>query len=201
MQLLVIRHGRAGSAEEFARAGDSDELRPLTEDGAERMRAGVRGLRRLVETIDLLATSPLVRTRQTADIVGAEFGVGEIAELDELRPGAAPSAFVEWLQDAGSRETIAIVGHEMQLLGLVGLLMTGTAEPVVKLKKGAALMLDVRERARSHAGLRNGELLWSMTPQQLRMLGSEADRGSTPETAAASKRESRPEAATDAERA
>ncbi|HEX2165925.1 MAG TPA: phosphoglycerate mutase family protein, partial [Longimicrobiales bacterium] len=151
------------------------ELRPLTEDGSERLRVGMRGLHRLVESIDVLATSPLVRTRQTAEIVGAEFGIREIAELDELRPGSRASLFVEWMQDVGSKETIAIVGHEMQLLKLIGLMMMGTAVAVATLKKGGALMLDVRERGRSHAGLRRGTLVWSLTPRQLRMLGGEAN--------------------------
>lgn len=188
MQLLVIRHGRAGSAKEFAKTGENDELRPLTEDGAERVRLAARGLLRLVGSIDVLATSPLVRTRQTAEIVGATFGVGEIVELDELRPGKRPSAFVEWMQDAGSKETIAIVGHEMQLVKTVSLLMTGTAHPVVALKKASALMLGVREHAQGHAGLRRGTLIWSLTPRQLRMLGGEGDSGSGPEAAAHTER-------------
>ncbi|MGH7448064.1 MAG: SixA phosphatase family protein [Longimicrobiales bacterium] len=173
MQLLVIRHARAESVKEFAKTGAADDLRPLTGDGEERMRLGAAGLHRLVEEIDVLATSPLVRTRQTAEIVAAEFGGPGIVELDELRPEATPSAFVEWLQDAGSKETIAIVGHDMQLVTLVGLLLTGTAETVVRIKKGAALLLDVGERRRGHAGLRSGRLLWSLTPRQLRMLGAD----------------------------
>lgn len=170
MRLLVIRHARAEKVKEFARTGASDDLRPLTADGEERMRRGAAGLRRLVETVDVLATSPLVRTRQTADIVAAALDVPEVIELDELRPGATPEALGEWLQDAGAEETFAVVGHETQLRELVGWLLTGKAEQVVEIKKGAAVMLDVRARGRRRTGPRSGTLLWSLTPRQLRSL-------------------------------
>lgn len=171
MNLLVIRHARASSVKEFAETGADDDLRPLTEDGRERMRLGAAGLHRLVEELDVIATSPLVRARETADIIAAEFDGPEVMELEELRPSAPPEAFVDWLQDAGAQETIAIVGHEMQLRELIGWLLTGKAEPIVKVKKGSAVMLEVRARGRRRRGPGSGTLLWSLAPRQLRMLG------------------------------
>jgi phosphohistidine phosphatase len=170
MQLLVIRHARAESVKEFAKTGVSDDLRPLTGDGQERMRLGAIGLHRIVEELDVLASSPLVRARQTADIIAGEFDAPEIMELDELRPDGPPDAFAEWLEGAGEKETIAIVGHNMQLSELVGWLLTGKAEPFVRIRKGAAVMLKLRSRGR-HRGPRDGTLLWSLAPRQLRMLG------------------------------
>jgi hypothetical protein len=41
----------------------------------------------------------------------------------------------------------------------------------VKIKKGAAVLLDVGPDRRRHAGWRSGRLLWSLTPRQLRTLG------------------------------
>lgn len=171
MRLLVIRHGRAESAEEFAKTGASDDLRPLTEDGRERIRLGAAGLHRLVDDLDVLVSSPLLRGRQTAGLIAAEFGAPEVVELEELRPDAPPDAFVEWLQDAGAKETIALVGHQPNLSELVGWLLTGRREEVVKVKKGAAAMLELRTRGRRRRGPRSGTLLWSLTSKQLRMLG------------------------------
>jgi phosphohistidine phosphatase len=171
MNLLVIRHARAENAEEFAKTGASDELRPLTGDGRERMRQAAAGLHRLVDALDVLASSPLVRARETADIVAAEFEGPAITELDELRPEAPPEEFVEWLQTAGSEETIAIVGHQPQLSGLVGWLLAGRRDEVAQIKKGSALMLELNTRGRRRIGERSGVLLWSLTPKQLRMLG------------------------------
>jgi phosphohistidine phosphatase len=170
MKLLVIRHGRAGSAEEFAKTGADDELRPLTADGVERMRLGAAGLHQLVKTIDVLATSPLVRARQTADIVAAEFGGPALVELEELRPGSALPPFAEWMQDAGAQETVAIVGHDMHLSHLVSWLMTGRERPLVQIRKGAAVMLALREHGKRRRGPRGATLLWALTPKQLRAL-------------------------------
>jgi phosphohistidine phosphatase len=179
MQLLVIRHARAGSAREFARTGANDDLRPLTADGIERMQLGAAGLHRLVDELDMIATSPLVRARQTAEIVTAEFGLPEAIEIEELRPTMPPAAFVEWIQDAGAKETVAIVGHASPLDELVGLFLSGRPDPIVKIRKGAAAMLELDAERKSRRGAGDARLLWSLTPRQLRMLG-----GSPPDASA-----------------
>lgn len=170
MQLLVIRHARAENAQEFANTGASDDSRPITEDGGERMRLGAAGLHRLVKDIDVIATSPLVRARQTAEIVAAEFGIRGIVELDQLRPEAPPDALVDWLRGAGKKETFAIVGHRPHLGGLVGWLLTGKPKGVVEIKKGAAVMLEIRSSGMRRPRAGKARLLWSLTPKQLRQL-------------------------------
>lgn len=170
MKLIVIRHGRAESAKAFAETGADDDLRPLTEDGRERMRRGAAGLHRLVERLDVLATSPLVRARQTAEIVAAEFGGPELTELDVLRPDRAPSELFEWLREAGSKETVAVVGHDTHLSEVVGWLLTGKTRRIVEIKKGAAVMLRVRAHGDRSRGPRRAKLLWSLAPRQLRAL-------------------------------
>jgi len=172
MQLLVIRHARAESVKEFAKTGKDDDLRPLTADGRERMRLGAAGLHRLVDEIDLLASSPLLRARQTADILAEEFGAPDVVELDQLRPQTPPADFIEWVRDAGARETVAIVGHEAQLTGLVGWLLTGSPDPIVEIRKGAAVMLEVGAPRPGRGRPYGARLLWALTPRQLRMLGA-----------------------------
>jgi phosphohistidine phosphatase len=174
MQLLLIRHGRAGTAREFARTGANDDLRPLTADGIERMQLGAAGLRRLVDELEMIATSPLVRARQTAEIVAAEFGLLEVVQIEELRPTMPAAAFVEWIQDAGAKETVAIVGHASPLNELVGLLLSGKPGSIVKIKKGAAVMLKLPAEGNGRRGPGDARLLWSLTPRQLRILGSTA---------------------------
>jgi len=168
MQLLVIRHARAQSVKEYAKTGQSDDLRPLTDEGRERMRSVAAGLHRLVSDLDVLATSPLVRTRQTAEIVAAEFGLTAFAELDALRPESEPGAFVEWAREAGARETIAVVGHDAHLRALVGCVLTGHPVSIVKIRKGGAVMLEVDAGGGRWGG--DGKLLWSLMPRHLRML-------------------------------
>ena len=69
MKLLVVRHGAAMEREDFASTGESDDLRPLTEEGKAEMKLIASSLSDDVEKLDVLATSPLVRARQTADII------------------------------------------------------------------------------------------------------------------------------------
>ncbi len=169
MQLLVIRHALAGDPEEFAKIGENDDLRPITREGRKRMRAGVAGLHRIVDRIDVLATSPLLRARQTAEIVAAEFDLPEILETDVLRPEARHTAFLTWLRDVEYAGTAAIVGHRPHLHELVGWLLTGTPDAFITIKKGAALMLEFEARGRPRRGA--ATLLWALTPRQLRRLG------------------------------
>ncbi|HEX4469200.1 MAG TPA: phosphoglycerate mutase family protein, partial [Gemmatimonadaceae bacterium] len=75
MDLLVIRHAIAEDKERFAASGRNDDLRPLTEEGRSKMRRAAQGLRTVVGRIAHLASSPLVRARETAEIVAPALGV------------------------------------------------------------------------------------------------------------------------------
>ncbi len=69
-ELYLIRHGLA---EERGDRWPDDNKRPLTDEGISRMRKATRGLARLGVTVDVVLSSPLVRARQTAEIVAAGF--------------------------------------------------------------------------------------------------------------------------------
>src|SRR3954470_18374296 len=173
MNLLVIRHAIAEDKEAFAASGRSDDQRPLTEAGREKMRRGAEGLRVVSPRIAVLAASPLVRARETAEIVAPVFKVPRVEIVDALRPERGFDDFVTWLrrrvtpnEDEDSDLTVAIVGHEPHLSSLVTWLMTGNDESRVELKKGAACMLRF-ERAPNKA---EATLRWALAPSQLREL-------------------------------
>src|SRR5438093_12133138 len=69
-ELYLVRHGLA---EERGELWPDDSKRPLTEKGMSRMRKATRGLARLGVSLDVVLTSPLVRARQTAEIVAGGF--------------------------------------------------------------------------------------------------------------------------------
>src|SRR6059058_4426437 len=84
-ELYLIRHA---IAEERGDAWPDDAKRPLTEEGMERLRKESRGLARLGVTFDVIVTSPLVRTRQTPEIIAAAFDARpHIVTSDSLAPG------------------------------------------------------------------------------------------------------------------
>ena len=125
MCLLVVRHAIAMDREEFARSGKDDGERPLTKEGRDKMQKGAKGLREIVPTIDVLASSPLVRAMETAAIVAAAYDSLPVVTIDELKPEAKLAAFLRWLKSQHAEETVAIVGHEPHLSTLVSWLLAG----------------------------------------------------------------------------
>jgi phosphohistidine phosphatase len=111
MDLCIIRHAWAGQH------GDprwpNDDLRPLTSGGRKRFAKMARKLVKGALKLDVIATSPLVRCRQTADIVAEELSPAPpVIELDALRPGGDLDALLRWTSEqATEHRRIAWVGH------------------------------------------------------------------------------------------
>jgi phosphohistidine phosphatase len=169
MQLVIIRHGTAVEPEEAAKEKLPDAERPLTKPGKKKMRAAAAGLTRVIDRIDLLASSPLVRAQETAEIVADAFGGMKVARVDELKPGKPVKAVLQWLQGHAADATVAVVGHEPQLGMLVSHLLVGERKrPFVEVRKGSATLLDFPEQVKAGGAV----LQWMLKPSQLRDLGS-----------------------------
>jgi phosphohistidine phosphatase len=161
--LYVIRHAIAA---ERGDAWPDDTRRPLTHEGAARMRQVVKGLSELGVDIDLVLTSPLVRAVETAEIVsrGLKSKPG-IIKVPALAPGGAPVRVAEALASHTKPRALAVVGHEPDLGELAGWLV-GTRTHFA-FKKGGVACIEVAEWP--PAG--KGRLLWLATPRMLRCLG------------------------------
>ena len=166
MQLLVIRHAIAEDRDDWGYTGRPDAERPLTADGRRKMKRAAAGLRALVPRVDTLASSPLVRARDTAEIVAREYGGMRVELLPELSPDRVADDLLPWLRSRDPGTCAAVVGHEPALGCLVGWLLTGRHESFVELKKGAACLLEFDDPPA--AG--NATLLWALAPAQLRKL-------------------------------
>ncbi len=105
MSLVLVylcRHAQAA-------AGTPDERRPLSAEGEEQAtRLGAR-LAALAQPPAVVLTSPLLRARQTAEVVARALG----AEL-RVEPRLAPGATVEQIRALASEadEPFATVGHQ-----------------------------------------------------------------------------------------
>ncbi|HEY8196695.1 MAG TPA: phosphohistidine phosphatase SixA [Gemmatimonadales bacterium] len=165
MKLVIIRHGPAGDSEEWKAEGRDDRLRPLTPEGRKEMQRVAPGLARVVPTIDVLATSPLTRAAETAEIVAQAYDSKAIV-LEALAPDRDPDEVVGWLQKHPIDHTVALVGHEPHLSTLVGYLLTGTRKSFIDLKKGGACRLDLPGAPQPG----KGNLKWLLTPRELRRL-------------------------------
>ena len=166
MDLLVIRHAIAEERADFARTGEPDDHRPLTDDGRRKMTLAARGLRRVLPAIDVLAASPLVRAAQTAAIVADTYGISRTTTLEELVPEANPAALLPWLRDQHRARTLGVVGHEPHLGELISFLLSGQPSSFIALKKGSASLLSFGGKPDAGAAT----LQWLLTPAQLRRL-------------------------------
>ena len=162
MKILIIRHGIAAQST----SKPSDETRKLTKEGRQKMKKAARGLKALEEQIDLIATSPLTRATQTAEIVGEVYHGTRIVQIAALSPGRPPAVLLEWLNAHPPTATVALIGHEPHLSTFLCWLLTGLQESFVKLKKGGAALLEINGPAT--AG--RAKLVWLMKPGQLREL-------------------------------
>jgi phosphohistidine phosphatase len=161
-ELYLIRHG---VAEARGDAWPDDAKRPLTERGVTRLRKGARALARLGVSIDVILTSPLTRTRQTADVVAAAFDPKPpIVSVEALAPGGSQAAVITELEKHVRRGHIAIVGHEPGIGELAGRL-AGTRH-AMEFKKGAICRIDVETLPPRGAG----SIRWFLTPKLLRGL-------------------------------
>jgi phosphohistidine phosphatase len=159
-ELYLIRHG---IAEERGDAWPDDSKRPLTEDGMSRLRKSARALARLGVSFDIVLTSPLVRTQQTAEIVAAAFSPKPpIVSVDALTPEGSPAAVINELEKHAKRTRIAIVGHEPGIGDLAAKLVGMRAE--MEFKKGAIARIDVEAVPPKTPGM----LRWFVPPRFLR---------------------------------
>jgi phosphohistidine phosphatase len=118
MQLYLVRHAEAAG-------GEPDELRPLTPAGREQARALGARLRDAGVRPDVILTSPLLRARETGELLARELGVP--ARPDErLAPGATAATLTQAAGDSGG--TVVAVGHQPDC-GQIASALTGEPEP------------------------------------------------------------------------
>ena len=112
VRLFVVRHAEAAP-------GDPDDLRPLTAAGRDAARA--LGERLADAQIEAVLSSPLLRARETAELIARAAGLE--SEPDER---LAPGADVEDLREAfaGRGDVAVSVGHQPDCSEIV-LALTG----------------------------------------------------------------------------
>jgi phosphohistidine phosphatase len=161
--LYLVRHAVAADRGD---AWPDDAKRPLTASGISRFRRQARGLAALGVGIDQVLSSPLVRTRQTADILAEALSTKPpIVEVAALAPGGTYAEVIAELAKRTRRSEIALVGHEPGIGELAARLVGAKAAFVFK--KGAVCRIDVDALPPTGPG----HLRWFATPRMLRALG------------------------------
>ncbi|HVL69907.1 MAG TPA: phosphohistidine phosphatase SixA [Vicinamibacterales bacterium] len=162
VELYLIRHGVAADRGD---AYPDDSKRPLTSAGLARLRKEAKALADLGVGFDVIVASPLVRTKQTAEIFAQTSAPApQVILSDALAPaGSAASVFQELARHA-RKGRIALVGHEPNL-GELAARMIGARVPLA-FKKGAVCRIDFDVLPPKGTG----QLRWFVTPRMLRRI-------------------------------
>jgi len=167
MILYIIRHAIAAEAATFE--GD-DSQRPLTSKGRRKMRSIAQGLKELEIRLDLILTSPYLRSIQTAHILAKKFDLKEeqIVCTDHLAPTGYADQLVNEINEKYSDvEHIALIGHEPYLSKFASVLMTGDPNASIVLKKGGVCRLAIEKIQYGRCAM----LEWLLSPAQLVEIG------------------------------
>jgi phosphohistidine phosphatase len=157
MELYFLRHGLAGERSEWI---GHDEDRPLTAAGKAQTAREAAGLSRLGLIPDLILTSPLVRAKQTAEILARALGIPERVGIDEqLSPGFGRKELRQIVSENSGRDKLMLVGHEPDFSKIVGRLI-GNAQVVMK--KGGLAVVELTDLESLE-----GRLLCVATPKML----------------------------------
>ena len=159
MDLYLLRHGKAGPA-----LGSGDGARALTGAGRNDIRVVARWLKARETNLDVIATSPLVRAHETAEIIARLLRRQECLEIwDELAPGGDMDTICYHAAQYGREASALLVGHEPTLSCLAGRIITGGESASLILGKGG--MMKIRNYAFETRP--TGDLHWLLTARQI----------------------------------
>jgi phosphohistidine phosphatase len=163
MELYILRHGIA--VDRGAPGCRNDDLRPLTPEGRRKLRLIAMAFKAMGLTFDLVLSSPVLRAKQTAEIVVHELGADKLLQFSHhLSYGGNPKDLIEEISKAWpGRERVLLVGHEPYLSGLVSRLLTGRDDLPLTLKKGGFCHLSIEHLRYGACGI----LMSLLTPAQM----------------------------------
>lgn len=163
-EVYFIRHGIA--AERGAYANDAD--RPLVAKGLRKTQQVAERIKACGVAFDLILTSPLVRAKQTADLLKAAELCSDIEEFLALSPGGQLEDWLTWLADWQQRHgapeppCLALVGHEPDLSQWAQQLVQGQTHDQWVLKKAGIIGLSIPD---AKSALGNSDLFLLVPPR------------------------------------
>ena len=171
MNLFILRHASAG----LRRANPVLDLkRPLDKDGKRHCLLLAHTLNAMKMQFDLIVSSPLKRSVQTASLVGTETGYeNQILLSNALSPDASFRDFQRLLNECRLHENLLVVGHNPNISQfLSGMLVpaSSTAIPLIRMRKGSLARLSL---SRAPATLQ-----WLLDPRTVRALYTTSTKSS-----------------------
>lgn len=141
MKIYLIRHSNA--VEPGQAGAGNDNLRPLTENGRDKMRKIAFTLKKLGVKPDLIVSSPYLRARETAGILAKVLKYKkELLFSDSLVPTGTPGKIIGEINEKYNVNGLMLVGHEPCLGILIGTLTAGNPGLAIDLKKGGVCCIS-----------------------------------------------------------
>jgi len=162
MDLFILRHGEAGKHSVATR---NDFRRILTIAGKHEIEEIAKAFVKLGLEFDFVFTSPLIRCKQTVEIILKYVkSKNNVEELNELKPEGNKLELYNKLSKLKHDSLALIVGHEPYLSELIGDAIGGASR--IDLKKGGL----ARIRTTSFQPKIQGELRWLLTPKHMKKI-------------------------------
>ncbi len=144
MNLSILRHASAGTRRLNPLL---DVKRPLDKDGKHHCLHLAMILNAMKISYDLVVSSPLKRSLQTAQLVATETGYeGKILISNALAPSATFPQFQKLLYEVSKSENVLVVGHNPNLTAFLSQILAGndddSGNPHIRLRKGTIARLS-----------------------------------------------------------
>jgi phosphohistidine phosphatase len=167
VELYLLRHGEAGKR---LPSVAKDQDRPLTASGRDELQRIGESLAKDGFEFDVVAASPLRRSRESALIVNKALRrKASVEEWPELSPEGSRLALYRRLSKLKPESSVLCVGHEPYLTTSIGEIIGGGDKRGILrivLKKGGLVRLSISRFTPEVSG----ELRWLLTPRQVRRL-------------------------------
>lgn len=166
MDVYLLRHGKA---EKRSPSVKSDSRRELTEAGRTEMEQVARAIKNMRVRFDHVISSPLLRARQTSDIIFpyTRCKKRSVAIWSQLRPESDAAEILKKLAALKPDATVMLVGHEPVLSSLIGTMISaGRHDISITLRKGGLAHVECTIQGAAMVGT----LQSIQTPKQLRRM-------------------------------
>ena len=161
MKIYIMRHGNATWPDQAY--ATNDDARPLTDLGRREVALMARVLGQLGGDPDLILSSPLVRARQTAEIVSEHFGARvKITEAVDLAPGGAPAGVLAQILREGRPAETLISGHMPGVGMLAGFLAWNQRDAAIRFRTSGICRIDLPDDDPAPG---YGDLRWLIPPK------------------------------------
>jgi phosphohistidine phosphatase len=172
MNLYLMRHASAGIPRDNPVL---DAKRGLVKEGKEQCMLMARVMSALNVQVDVVISSPLKRSLQTAQFVATELGYeAKVETSPALAPHADYADFQDMLAKYSGYDGILVVGHNPNMFQFLGRLITGNGGAAVRMRKGSVARINLDR----HPPL----MQWLIDPRMARSIYGSVQKSSRPKT-------------------